>query len=39
MAIERYRDGKEAIGRFLDWIENLHCGIDLITQDHYQLPH
>ena len=29
MAIERYRDR----------IANHHCGIDLFTQDHYQLPH
>lgn len=34
----RYFKGKEAIGAFLAWIENLHCGIDLFTQDHYRLP-
>jgi flavorubredoxin len=31
--------GKEVSAAFLDWIENLNCGIDLFTQDHYQLPH
>ena len=25
------------VGRFLDWIEGLECGIDLMTQDHYRL--
>jgi flavorubredoxin len=27
-----------AIGEFIDWIENLDCGIDLMTQQSYQLP-
>lgn len=30
--------GKEMIEKFLTWIENLPCGIDLMTQDHYQIP-
>jgi len=30
--------GAEAIGAFLDWIENLQCGIDLVTQEHYRVP-
>lgn len=34
----RWFKGDEAIGAFLDWIQDLHCGIDLFTQDHYQLP-
>jgi flavorubredoxin len=34
----RWFKGQEAIGAFLDWIENLNCGIDLFTQDHYKLP-
>lgn len=34
----RWFKGKEAITAFLDWIEDLHCGIDLFTQDHYKLP-
>ncbi len=29
--------GKAAIGAFLDWIENLECGIDLLGPEHYQL--
>lgn len=34
----RYFKGREAIDAFLDWIEELHCGIDLFTQDNYVLP-
>ncbi|HHH48700.1 MAG TPA: FprA family A-type flavoprotein [Gammaproteobacteria bacterium] len=30
--------GKETIGRFLDWFENLECGIDLLTQKNYTAP-
>lgn len=30
--------GKEMIDQFLDWISNLQCGIDLITQQTYQIP-
>jgi flavorubredoxin len=30
--------GQEAINAFLDWIENLDCGIDLFTQDNYRFP-
>ncbi|MFZ6654221.1 MBL fold metallo-hydrolase [Undibacterium sp. TJN19] len=32
----RYLLGNEAITAFLDWIENLQCGIDLFTQEHYR---
>lgn len=28
----------KAIDEFLVWIENLECGVDLFTQNHYQLP-
>ncbi|MDA8129644.1 MAG: MBL fold metallo-hydrolase [Betaproteobacteria bacterium] len=34
----RYFKGKEAIGAFLDWIEQLQCGIDLFSQDDYRIP-
>jgi flavorubredoxin len=34
----RWFKGKEAVGAFLDWIQDLHCGIDLFTQDNYRLP-
>jgi flavorubredoxin len=34
----RWFKGKEAINAFLDWIEELPCGIDLFTQDQYQVP-
>ena len=30
--------GKKMVSEFLDWIENLDCGIDLMTQDNYRLP-
>ena len=30
--------GKKAIGELLDWLENLECGIDLMTQENYMLP-
>ena len=34
----RWFKGKEPIDAFLDWIEDLNCGIDLFTQDHYKMP-
>jgi flavorubredoxin len=34
----RYFKGKEAIGAFLDWIEQLPCGIDLLNQENYRIP-
>ena len=30
--------GKEMVNSFLNWIENLPCGIDLLTQDNYRIP-
>lgn len=30
--------GKENINKFLDWIENLECGIDLFDQNSFRLP-
>ncbi len=27
-----------AVAEFIDWIEQLHCGVDYFTQDHYRLP-
>lgn len=30
--------GKVVIKQFLDWIEALACGVDLMTQDAYRLP-
>lgn len=30
--------GKEMIHQFLDWIEKLECGIDLMTQQNYTVP-
>jgi hypothetical protein len=26
------------VNRFLDWISELQCGVDLMTQQHYQAP-
>ena len=31
-------EGREMVGRFLDWFEKLECGIDLVAQDNYRLP-
>ena len=27
-----------AVGQLIDWIEQLECGVDLMTQDHYRVP-
>lgn len=31
-------EGREMVERFLCWIENLPCGVDLMTQEHYRAP-
>jgi len=31
-------EGRAMVNRFLDWIEDLPCGIDLMTQENYRLP-
>ncbi|MFN3813384.1 MAG: MBL fold metallo-hydrolase [Aquificaceae bacterium] len=30
--------GRDMVERFLNWIENLEVGVDLITQDKYKIP-
>lgn len=30
--------GKKMVNQFLDWIEQLPCGVELMTQDNYQVP-
>lgn len=30
--------GEEKINQFLNWIETLECGVDLMTQDNYRIP-
>jgi len=30
--------GKDAVNKFINWIERLECGVDLMTQNHYTLP-
>jgi flavorubredoxin len=30
--------GKDMASQFIDWVENLQCGIDLMTQSHYTIP-
>ncbi len=30
--------GREMVGRFIDWVESLNCGMDLLTQDSYRVP-
>ena len=34
----RFFKGKIIIEQFLNWIENLNCGIDLVNQHNYQPP-
>ena len=34
----KHFSGKAMITEFLNWIENLNCGIDLVTDKNYQLP-
>ena len=30
--------GKDAVKKFIDYVERLECGVDLMTQDNYRLP-
>jgi flavorubredoxin len=30
--------GKPMVARFIEWVENLSCGIDLVTQENYRIP-
>ncbi len=30
--------GAEMVGKFIAWVENLQCGIDLMTQENYRIP-
>jgi flavorubredoxin len=30
--------GRPMVERFIDWVENLSCGVDLMTQDNYRIP-
>ncbi|HPH06910.1 MAG TPA: MBL fold metallo-hydrolase [Methylotenera sp.] len=30
--------GKPMVNQFITWVENLECGIDLMSQDHYRVP-
>lgn len=30
--------GKAMVNRFLDWLEQLECGVDLMTQGNYRVP-
>ncbi|WP_250656055.1 MBL fold metallo-hydrolase [Alkalimarinus coralli] len=34
----RYFQGKTMINEFLDWISNLQCGTDLLTEDNFKIP-
>jgi flavorubredoxin len=31
-------EGKANVARFLDWFQGLECGVDLMTQNDYQVP-
>jgi Uncharacterized flavoproteins len=30
--------GKEMVERFINWVENLQVGVDLLTQEKYRVP-
>ena len=30
--------GKDAVNKFINWIERLECGVDLMKQENYALP-
>ena len=30
--------GKDMVERFLAWVEDLECGVDLMTQENYRVP-
>jgi len=30
--------GKEMVERFINWVENLQLGVDLLTQEKYRIP-
>ncbi|MDM8545951.1 oxygen-binding di-iron domain-containing protein [Candidatus Venteria ishoeyi] len=30
--------GKEMVDKFIQWVEDTPCGLDLMTQDHYKVP-
>lgn len=30
--------GKDMVNRFIDWLENLEVGVDIMTQEKYRVP-
>ncbi|AAC07081.1 MBL fold metallo-hydrolase [Aquifex aeolicus] len=30
--------GKDMVNKFIEWVENLECGVDLMTQEMYSIP-
>ncbi|MEC9491924.1 MBL fold metallo-hydrolase [Flexistipes sp.] len=34
----KYFKGKEMVNRFIDWVDNLQCGIDLFDRNIYTIP-
>jgi len=30
--------GREMVNRFIDWVDQLQCGLDLLQPGHYQVP-
>jgi len=30
--------GKDMVNRFIEWVEDLQVGVDLLTQENYRLP-
>ena len=31
-------EGRQMVARFIDWVENLSCGADLMAQENYRVP-
>jgi flavorubredoxin len=31
-------EGRKMVARFIDWVENLSCGVDLMSQENYRVP-
>lgn len=34
----RYFKGKKMVNKFIDWVENLRCGVDLINPESFAIP-
>jgi flavorubredoxin len=34
----RYFKGRSMVDRFIGWVRNLECGVDLVREQHYRIP-